>query len=284
MLFPNLEKLFDSHAHVSDSLYSKDIDSVVMSAEQSSVNAILDVAVDIESSKRSIYLSQTYPGRVFSFVGIDPEVFIPQSPFFIGFDKDQTWFEEQYNILTELITQNKEFIIGIGESGMDYHHNQFNYEGDRISHEDLENSNELQERLFKLQLELAQKFKLPMTIHSRKAENKCLEIVSEYDVSGIFHSFTGNYSEAVKILDKGWGLGVNGIITFKKAEELREVYKKILGKVDIDTEAEFFYEKGIYFETDSPFLSPEGKRGERNTPANVKIVYDNFKKIVANAL
>lgn len=278
MLFPQLDKtkLFDSHAHISSVEFKDDTDNVIKNALENNVEYMLDVSVDLEYARRSLELCRKHKGIVYAFVGIDPEVFIPNSHMFLGFDKDSTWFEDQYEESKKLVEENKDLVIGIGESGMDFYHNKQNYKEDRLSHDDLEKSKAMQEKLFRLHLELAQELKLPMTIHSRGAESECLDIAKGYNVSGIFHSFTGNYLEAKNILDSGWGLGVNGIVTFKKADELRNVYKQILGKIPKDVTPEWFYSKGIYFETDSPYLSPEGKRGERNEPGNIKTIYDQF--------
>lgn len=283
MLFSKIDskKLFDSHSHISSSEYEKDIDEIVKDAKDSKLGAVIDVSVDLNYAKKSIALSKQKKNFVYTLIGVDPEVFIPGSPLFVGLNQKSSWFEERKNELRKLFEENPEQIIGIGESGIDHYHNQFNYDGDRISKSDLNLSSEMQRKLFEMHLELAQELNLPMSIHSRKAEKLCVDIVSGFNVRGIFHSFTGNFEEAKAVLDIGWGLGINGIITFKNASDLRDLYKRLLGNINPDTPIEFFYEKGFYFETDSPYLSPEGKRGERNVPANVNIVYDTFRKILS---
>lgn len=271
-LFPKIKSdiLFDSHAHISSPEYDLEIDNIVNSAKENGVEAIFDISVNLESSKKSIELSKRFPDTVYSFIGVDPEVFIEGSPFFIGYDVEDKWFEQQYYEISKLFLENGRSIAGIGETGMDYYHDREQNTEMRLQ------GRSLQEKLFKMHLELAQTLKLPLSIHSRFAEKECLEIVKNYDASGIFHSYTGDYETAKNILDAGWGLGVNGIITFKNSEDLREVYRKILRKIPEDVTPDYFYGKGIYFETDSPFLSPDGKRGEKNEPANIKNIFESF--------
>ncbi len=288
--------LIDTHAHLNSDVF-KDNDSVISikNKENSNINdnelransldniidkcldnnvlQILDVAVSIESSIKSINISKKY-SNVKSFIGIDPEVFEPNSEMFIGFEINDKYFENVFSNLEYLILKNREDVFGIGESGLDYYHNL----NSNLDNELINKSKQFQERLFKLHLELASKYNLPLTIHSRGAEIECLNIIKKYNVTGIFHSYTGDYSTAKSILDLGWGLGVNGIFTFKKANEIREMYKKILGKLKADISFLELYAKGIFFETDSPYLSPEGKRGETNTPVNVLDIYNFFIK------
>jgi TatD DNase family protein len=126
-----------------------------------------------------------------------------------------------------------------------------------------------------MHLELGEESGLPLSVHSRAAEERCLEIVKTYPAArGIFHSFTGDYVTAKKILDAGWALGVNGIVTYKNAVVLREMYKNILGEISTDWSPGDFYSKGIYFETDAPFLTPLGSKSGRNEPANINKIYE----------
>ncbi len=281
-------RLFDSHAHLNFEGYNKDLEQVINRALDSKVEVIYDIGTDIASSKRSVGIAKKFPEVVYSFVGIDPEIFLLGSEMFIGLDKDNKWIEEQYSTLKDLALENTKYIKGIGESGMDYYwlekltnenEGSINSNKEVKKTKDLQmikKSKELQEALFRMHLELAKEFNLPLSIHSRGAEKECLQIVKQYpNTTGIFHSYTGDYKIATQILDAGWGLGINGIITFKNALALREIYRKIIGD-PTDFQPYDFYDKGIFFETDSPFLSPEGKRGERNEPSYVKIIYNKL--------
>lgn len=274
----NYEFLFDSHVHLTSKDLAVKVEEVVKQAEDNGVKLIFDIGTSIETSLLAIENSRRFK-NVRAYIGIDPEVFEPGSELFIGLDKDDSWFEEQKETLSKLIVQNIEFLGGIGETGMDFHWlNKLEKEGHNS--DEIEQSKVLQEKLFRLHLELAQEVGFNLSIHSRRAEDACLQIVREYKVTGIFHSYTGDYKTAKGVLDSGWGLGVNGIITFKNAKELREVYKKLLGKIPQALQPKFFYEKGVFFETDSPYLSPEGKRGAVNEPSNIKDIYEQFVKLL----
>lgn len=265
------EYLIDTHAHVVSEEYRGLEKSISDKALEAGIEEIFDVAINLATSKKSLEISRNNP-KIRSFIGVDPEIFIPKSPFFEE-DCSELWFRNTQKHLEELLTENSKYIVGIGESGLDFYWPK----RQEATAEEVEKSTILQEKLYRMQLEIAQNNNLMLTIHSRGAEERCLEIAKEYSCRGIFHSYTGTYETAVKILDSGWGLGVNGIVTFKNAQDLREMYKKIIGKV-VDPTPNDFYKMGIFFETDSPFLSPEGKRGEVNTPANVKIIFENFVK------
>jgi TatD DNase family protein len=137
-----------------------------------------------------------------------------------------------------------------------------------------------QEQLFRMHCELAAKFHKPLSVHSRGAEKRCLEIVSDYDVSAIFHSFTGSYKVASQIVQCGHYLGVNGIVTYDSADDLRNLYKRLMGKL-VDPQPADFYDRQIVFETDSPFLFPFDSR-KRNYPSQVSVVYNYLAQIITN--
>lgn len=266
--------LWDTHCHLNSGEFTPDIADIIENAKQEEVKKILDVATDLESSKQAIDNSIRFPLTVKSFIGIDPDVFIPSAKMFKGFEQSEQFLVSLKNELSTLLEQNVENVIGIGETGMDYY-----WLKDKPVLR--ENSILLQEKLFRIHLELAEEKKLLLTIHSRGAEKRVLEILKEYKVLGILHSFTGGFDEAKEALNNGLGLGINAIITYKTAENVREVYKKLLGKIPNDAEPEWFYKKNIFFETDAPYLSPSSLRGKRNEPKSVKEIFNfvvnNFK-------
>lgn len=272
--------LFDSHSHVNFEGFDGKIEQIIEQMKQNGVEMALDMAANLEGSRKSLELSKKYQ-KIKSFVGIDPEVFVPGSDLFEGLDKDDSYFEENYEVIKKMAKDNPVEVFGIGETGIDHYWLTNNKDRDRVSDKDRimesdsNKSKDLQEKLFRMHLEIAKELKLPLSIHSRGAERLCLEIVKKYNCNGIFHSFTGDYETAKDILDAGWNLGINGIITFKNAQSLREMYKKLFGNIK-DFSPEDFYNKGIYFETDAPFLSPEGKRGEINTPAATRNIFEQF--------
>jgi TatD DNase family protein len=257
--------LFDSHAHISAEVFDNDRNKVVDDLVAQGIEEVWDMAIDPVSIKSSISVSEEFE-TVKSFIGIDPDVLIPGSKLFVGFDVDDEWFEKNRELITSLANTESNNIKGIGEIGIDcYWILNFPEDQQQISID-------LQERLFRMQLEIASDLSLPVSVHSRNAEKKCLEIVSDYEVTGIFHSYTGDYETAKEINDIGWGLGVNGIVTFPNSNNLKDLYRKFIGKKKLSTPDQF-YKKGIFFETDSPYLSPEGKRGKRNNPSNINDIF-----------
>ena len=139
-------------------------------------------------------------------------------------------------------------IIAIGECGLDFFYTL--------------SEAEPQKEVFVKQLQLAIKHNLPVVIHSRSAEQETLDCLAQVDVSklrGVFHSFTSSLDMAQKILEMGFYISFNGICTFPKSDEVREVLKQM----PLDR---------ILLETDSPYLSPVPFRGKPNVPGNVSVV------------
>ncbi|MDQ6984697.1 MAG: TatD family hydrolase [Candidatus Dojkabacteria bacterium] len=274
-LFGKPEYLFDSHAHINDESYDEDLKKIIQNAQDNNVKEIFDVSVNKISCEKSILISKENE-FVKSFIGIDPDVLIPTSELFEGLHFKIDWFNITRFKLSKLIENNIENVIGVGETGIDLYWIEKALADGQINEFEYNESIRLQRELFELHLDIAKEFVLPLTIHSRNAEDLCLEIVKSKDAVGIFHSYGGDYEIAKRILDNGWGLGVNGIVTFKNAEDVRKMYRKILGKISYDVSPSDFYEKGIFFETDSPFLTPHPKRGTRNEPANVSSIFEQF--------
>lgn len=259
--------LLDTHCHLNSSEFSADISEVVKNAQKDGVGQILDVGTDLDSSKKAVENSKRFPLSVKAFVGIDPEIFIPGSEMFNGFEQGEQLLLSLKNELITLLEQNVDNVIGIGETGIDYYWLKEKPDLKKFS-------SPLQEQLFRIHLELAEEKKLLLTIHSRGAEKRVLEILKEYNVLGILHSFTGGFEEAKEALDNGFGLGINAIITYKTAGNVRDVYQKLLGKIPKDVEPEWFYKRNIFFETDAPYLSTASLRGKRNEPKGVKEIFN----------
>jgi TatD DNase family protein len=144
--------------------------------------------------------------------------------------------------------------IGYGETGLDFHYNLSTPENQR--------------RVFLRQIALAAELKLPLVIHSRKAEPEVLRLLHEakFDLPVVFHCYTGSKADAAEILKRGYYISVSGIITFKNAEFLREV-------------VELIPLQQIFTETDSPYLSPVPFRGKTNTPLRVTLVAEEAAEV-----
>lgn len=139
--------------------------------------------------------------------------------------------------------------IAIGEAGLDFH---YNY-----------SEPEVQMKVFKRQIDIAKDLGLPLLIHSRNAEREVLDAIDDrkFENPVVFHCYTGSKESAEEIIDRGYYISFSGIITFKKAADLREV----LQSVPVNR---------IFTETDSPYLAPVPHRGKTNIPPYVKLVAD----------
>lgn len=288
--------LFDSHCHLYSKKFDEDRGDVLKRAKQNEVEKVFDISIDLETSSRSEDISKKYED-VSSFIGIDPQIFIPGNKYFVGLDKDDNWFANKYESLEKLILENRdeqtsvvENILGFGETGMDFYWlkkldlNQKvkDSKGKVLSESEIvETSKQHQEKLFRIHLELADKYHLPLSVHVRNAEKQCLEIIKEYETVGVFHSYTGGTKVAKQVINQGWGLGINAIATYESAEDLRNVYRKLCNGCDLKKwDPETFYINGFYFETDAPYLNPGKDRTLRNEPANIKEIYETFINLI----
>ncbi|MDD2505378.1 MAG: TatD family hydrolase [Bacilli bacterium] len=142
-------------------------------------------------------------------------------------------------------------IIAVGEIGLDYYRNS-------------ENKTE-QIEVFKEMLELAKLNNKPIIIHNRNATNDILTILKTKKLKGIMHSFSGSIETAIEYIKLGYKLGINGIITFKNSN-----LSEVISKISLDD---------ILLETDSPYLTPEPIRKERNQPANLIYIAKKISEI-----
>lgn len=145
-------------------------------------------------------------------------------------------------------------VVALGETGLDYYY---------------DNSPRLEQmKSFEQHIMLAEKLDLPLIIHTRDADADTINLLAPYKgrVKGVFHCFSGGLDLAGKALDLGFYLSFSGIVTFKKAEEIREVVK-------------FAPLDRILVETDSPFLAPIPHRGKPNEPAYTRIVAEKVSDI-----
>ncbi len=170
----------------------------------------------------------------------------------IGFHPDEvdSFNSNSISYMKELINNNEK-IIGIGEIGLDYYHNK-------------DNKNE-QINMFKMQLDLAKELDLPVVIHSRDAYEDTYNILKEYNLKTTIHCFSGSIENAKRYLKLGYFLGIGGVSTFKNTN-----LKETLKEIDLSH---------IVLETDSPYLTPEPFRRERNEPMYIKVIAENLSNI-----
>lgn len=223
----------DSHAHIEMSDFDADREAVIQRALDAGVEIIVcvgdgDVANDSHSA--AFRLAEQYP-FIYTTVGVHPH-------------EARLLDDDLYARLKDLSEHPK--VIAWGEIGLDYHYDN--------------SPREVQREAFRRQLQMARERGLPVSIHTREAEADTLEILNaewrDSEVSGVIHCFTGTRGFAEAAVELGFLISFSGVVTFKKAEDLRETARAIP------------IEK-ILIETDSPFLAPVPYRGRRNEPAYV---------------
>jgi len=225
-----MTSFIDTHCHL-DKLDSTP-EEAVKQAKQEGVETIVTISVD-EESFDFVSNAVTQFKYVYGTVGIHPH--------------DASEFRPSMEQNIRKLARRHEKMIAIGETGLDYHY--------------MNSSSEDQQFAFLKQLQIAVELNLPVVLHSREAETDTICILKEIPVPalGVAHSFTGSLKMARTLLDMGWYLGINGIVTFKNAEDLREVVRWI----PMDR---------LLLETDSPFLAPVPFRGKPNKPAHIPVI------------
>ena len=216
--------LIDTHSHIYSEDFHDDIDEVLQNAYNNDVKKIILPNIDSGSIKRLIDLSNAYPHVCYPLMGLHPT----------SVSED---YREELSVVEYWLDKHK--FYGIGEIGIDLY-------WDRTWFEQ-------QKEAFIYQIKLAKTRNLPIVIHVRESFNEVFEIVkAEQDGSlkGIFHCFSGNETEAQKITDLGFLLGIGGVVTYKNSN-----LKQVLKNVKINN---------LVIESDAPYLSPEPKRGRRN--------------------
>ena len=224
----------DSHAHIDGPEFDADRAEVIQRARDAGVSAILNVGTGDPHSgalERAVELAQKYDD-IYTAVGVHPH--------------DARLFDDGVEqSIRELIRQSTR-VIAWGEIGLDFHYDN--------------SPRQVQIDVFRRQLHLARDANLPVIVHTREAEKETIDLLkSEWagsNLPGIMHCFSGSLGLAEKAIELGFFISFSGIVTFKKADELRVVAHE----VPLDR---------LLIETDCPFLSPIPFRGKRNEPAHV---------------
>lgn len=266
-------ELFDSHAHYNDEKFDEDREEVINEVYASGVTKLINAGYSLESSIYALQIAKKY-NWMYTISGISPND-IPDSK--EGLEKELNALEElisremfldesnkncKDNILnneTKLKEKNQnksKKIVAIGEIGLDYY-----WEKDLAKRE-------LQKQAFIMQIELANKYNLPIVIHTREAVIDTLEILKKHQVikKGVFHCCPLNRELVKEALKLGYYISFAGPITFKNSKNANE----IIELVPLDK---------MLIETDSPYLSPEPNRGKRNDSRNVKYMAEKIASV-----
>lgn len=224
--------LIDSHCHLNFPEFAEDLDAVLARATENGVSLFLTVNTNLKQAKDLQAIADRYP-QVFCSVGVHPH---DAADYRNGFEGDTL-----YNQI-KLLSQHPK-VVGIGETGLDYYYNN-SPKDDQIS-------------AFSDHIRASIDLDLPLIIHTRQADEDtitCLEEVGMSKAKGVFHCFSGSADLAQKALELGFYISFSGILTFKNANDLRQIAQEVpLNR--------------ILVETDAPFLAPLPHRGKRNEPA-----------------
>ena len=233
-------KLIDTHCHLD--LYPPGRkNQIIENARDNSVEKLITVGINLESSETAIEAAKENK-NVFATVGIHPQ------------DGKMDIKVKNWRKKLEILARNDK-VVAVGEAGFD-------------SKALLDVGFPLQKQIFSAQVKIARDLKLPLIIHCRELYEETFEVLRQFpQVFGVLHSFCARMEEAKKALNLGFYLGLNGMITFPNNKQLVEVVKSIP------------LEK-IILETDSPFLTPQEVRGEKNEPKNIKYIAQKLAEII----
>lgn len=237
-------RLFDSHAHYDDEKFDQDREEIIQKIHDSGVEKFISAGYSLESSKRAINLANKYE-FIYTTVGISPN------------DVKQTIEEtiEDIKELEDIITKKEnDKIVGIGEIGLDYYWNKEN--------------KEIQKQAFIMQIEMANRLSLPITIHTREAVSDTLEILKQHPVQqkGVFHCCPLNRELVKEALKLGFYISFAGSATFKNSKNVQEIVEMVPND-------------RMLIETDAPYLAPEPVRGTRNDSRNVRYIAEKIANI-----
>jgi len=229
--------IIDTHCHLDDERFSEDIDEVLNRAKEAGVGQFIIPGAAPKTLPRAVALSEMYEDVYFA-VGVHPY--------------DAKNYDREY--LEQFIEHPK--CVGVGECGLDYYRLPENKE-------EIEAEKRLQKEIFIDQIDLANRYDKPLIIHIREASLESKNILLEYaKVGGVLHCYNANQG-LLELAERGFYFGIGGVLTFKNAKKLVEVYPKIpLDKLVI--------------ETDAPYLTPHPYRGKRNEPAYTKLVLEKM--------
>jgi TatD DNase family protein len=228
----------DSHCHLTADEFAEDRDAVLARSREAGVEALVAIGsgYGVEHNGRAVALASAEP-RIAATVGVHPHEAASLDA--QGRARLRTWLDAPQ-------------VVAVGECGLDYYY--------------MNSPREIQREVFAEQVALARELGLPVTIHVRdRGEDAYRDLLEIWkgegggDVEGVLHCYTHDLAYARRALDERLCVSFSGILTFKRARELREVAAALPGD-------------RILVETDAPLLSPQGSRGKRNEPARVRDV------------
>ena len=215
-------QLFDTHAHYDAEQFDADRDELIKNLPEKGVALVVNPGCDIPTSRKALELAKRYD-YIYAAVGYHPESCAPYQ-------------ESELELLREMANDPK--VVAIGEIGLDYYWEE-------------NPPRELQQQVFRAQMELARELGLPVIVHDREAHADSLAIIREFpEVKGVFHCFSGSAEMAKELVKMGWMISFTGVLTYKNARKAVEA-------------AEAVPIESVMIETDAPYMAPVPHRGER---------------------
>lgn len=224
-------EFFDTHCHLSARYLKEDLGATIARARSAGVGrmTVIGCGPTIEETEESVAIAEQFDG-VYASVGLHPH-------------ESDRWTSAMEARLETLAAHPK--VVAIGEMGLDYHYDH--------------SPRDQQQAAFRAQIALAKRTNKPVVIHNRESDEDCIAILREpasAGIRGVIHCFTSSMALAECAMDLGLYVGFTGVVTFKNAENVREVMRAIR-------------HDRIVIETDSPFLAPIPYRGKTNEPGFV---------------
>jgi TatD DNase family protein len=232
-------KIVDTHTHLYLEQFNHDIDLVFSKAMEVGVNKFIFPSIHSKYNDLMINCYKRFKDQCFLMAGLHP-----------------AYVTENNNLEISLVYENLENYncVAVGEIGIDLHWEKKFLKQQKI--------------VFEKQINIALDYNLPIVIHCRDAFDEIYSILLKYNtknLSGVFHCFTGNYDQALKVCDLNFKLGIGGVVTFKNGG--LDTY---LNKIPINK---------IVLETDSPYLAPSPHRGKRNESSYIIHILDKLSEI-----
>lgn len=243
--------IIDTHSHIYLNTHQS-VDEIISWLKNDRIEKIITIGVDLESSQTAIDMARKYPEVVSATIGIHP-----------CYVKNEWICEDVMQKLENLYLENRDFVVGIWETGYDFYHNEVSqYQAEKT----------IQEQFFIGQIELAKKYNLPLIIHTRNSKHEVFETLSSQNAKKyILHCFSEDLEFAQKNLDYSdeCKVSFSGIVTYKSAHEVHK------------TAASIPYSR-IIVETDSPYLAPQAVRGTQNIPNNTRYTLERVFELQKN--
>lgn len=227
----------DTHCHITDKRFAEDRVAMLQNARKAGVTTLVTIGTNPENTREGLALAAEFATPdIYVVAGLHPH--------------EASDFSDAVLADLEELTTN-ERVVGVGEMGLDYHYDFA--------------PREAQLRAFEAQVQLALRADLPIVIHCREAFDDCMAVLREHipkgaskKLQGVFHCWSEGPREAQQVMEIGFLLGIGGVSTFKRSDDVREAAK--LAGLD-----------RLILETDAPYLAPVPYRGKRNEPAYTAI-------------